>query len=436
MFARALTIALALLVGTAGTGCEKPSHENIDKWVTTKKGPDKLKDTLLNDGVDADLSAHAAAAMIQKRPPMDADVRSALDKMNEGRRVQVLAKLVPRLWDIARVEDEMLLPNPTQVIAKDMLVLVRKWADPTQRQQIDAYLTDWYGVRSYVGRAKAGSTSGPVVVRFVGAPLGAKLIGVANAVIAAPGQGSGAGQSMNVIADELLLGIAAAGTPETAKYILDLARLDRGDKTLPRRALSALYRAYVRNENEFDLSPGAALAPQVDALVAVAKDETQEGDTVDDALALIRAAGLPACKAPLVSLAATPHPRSRFKYVAASAALACGGVAAIGDVVRALPEGAYEQRSLQGGIAVEISKLTPKPQVIAALRELLAGPSTLGKWVAIETLAILKSVEDAPAIAALARSKQPLTGYWGDNPDNKPTPTLGQRATELAASLK
>ncbi len=436
MFARVLTIAFVLGVGAAGSGCEKPSHENIDKWVTTKKGPDKLKEALRSDGIDADLSAHAAAAMIKKRPPMDADVRSALEKMPEGRRAQVLVKLVPRLWDIARVEDEMLLPNPAQVIAKDMLVLVRKWADATQKQQIDAYLTDWYGVRSYVGRAKAGSTFGPVVAHFVGAPLGNKLIGVANSVVAAPGQGSGAGQSMNVIADDLLLGIAAAGTPETVKYILDLSRLDRGDLTLTRRAVSALYRAYVRNENEFDLSSGSSLVPHVDALVAIAKDEGQQGDTIDDSLALIRAAGQPACKAPLLQLVATPHQRSRFKYVAASAALACGGVTSIGEVVRALPDGAYEQRALEGGIAIEISKLTPKPQVIAAMRELLAGPSTLGKWIAIETLAILKSTDDVAALTALGSSKQPLPGYWGDNPDNKPAPTLGQRATELATSLK
>ena len=38
MFARLLPIALALVLVT---GCEKATHDNIDKWGHTQKGPDK-----------------------------------------------------------------------------------------------------------------------------------------------------------------------------------------------------------------------------------------------------------------------------------------------------------------------------------------------------------------------------------------------------------
>jgi hypothetical protein len=72
--------------------------------------------------------------------------------------------------------------------------------------------------------------------------------------------------------------------------------------------------------------------------------------------------------------------------------------------------------------------------VLGAARTLLGEKSTLGKWVAIETLAAMKSSDDAPAIAALATSHERLVGYWGDE-QGKDDPTLGQRAKELAASL-
>jgi len=48
----------------------------------------------------------------------------------------------------------------------------------------------------------------------------------------------------------------------------------------------------------------------------------------------------------------------------------------------------------------------------------------------------MKSTEDASKIAALSGSKDKLVGYWGErNPENKPDPTLGQRAKELADQL-
>src|SRR5689334_9107066 len=139
MVPRLLTIAIALLFATA---CEKTNHENIDKWVRTQKGPGKLKKAVTDEGIDADLSAHAAANLIKMQH--EPDVRAGLEKMSPGRRQQVLAKLTPRLWDMARVESETTLPNAQQIAAKDMLVELRKTADDAGKQQIDGYLMDWY----------------------------------------------------------------------------------------------------------------------------------------------------------------------------------------------------------------------------------------------------------------------------------------------------
>ena len=88
---------------------------------------------------------------------------------------------------------------------------------------------------------------------------------------------------------------------------------------------------------------------------------------------------------------------------------------------------------MAGSIVAEIAKLSPRAEVQAALRPLLDEKPALLKWLAIEALAAIKSVEDAPKIAALSRRTERLTGYWSET--GKEPPTLGQRARELAEQL-
>jgi hypothetical protein len=78
--------------------------------------------------------------------------------------------------------------------------------------------------------------------------------------------------------------------------------------------------------------------------------------------------------------------------------------------------------------------MAPRDQVLAEVRDLLADKSRMARWVAVETLAEMKSVEDAPRVAAVKGAER-LTGYWGDDAVGKPEPTLGQRAKELADQL-
>lgn len=432
MLARALVIAVVALGLLAG--CEKTDHETIDKWMDTSKGPGKLKKALADEGLDADLSAHAGANLV--RIGMEPDVRAAFDSMSPARREQVIEKLAPRLWDLARIEREDALPASGQIIAKDTLIALRKHAAAAQKQQIDGYLIDWYGVMSYEARAKVGSTLGASVMRMVGPAGGKKLITVLNGVIAAPGQ-----ETTKIrIGDELMLGMAASGNPDAVKYLLDVAQMDRGDPTLSKRAMRALHLAYVDPGGLFDLADPAALVPNVDALVTVAKDETLAGQAANDAIELLRATGAPHCLAPLVSMVRIPHPNTRFRYTTVYAALLCGGSKAIGEIVRALPDGNYVGEELKGAVSGPIAKMSPADQVKAALRDLLADKSKVAKWVAMEALAAMKSAEDAPKIAALAGHKDKLTGYWGDQSDKAPKdrkadPTLGQRAKELAQQL-
>ena len=429
-----LARVLLLVVLAFAAGCEKTNHENIDKWMTTKKGPGKLKAALADGDLDADLAAHAAANMV--RMSADPDVRAAIEKMPDGRRTAVIAKLAPKLWDLARIEREDGLPSAQQTVAKDMLVFVRKYADQTQRAQIDGYLVDWYGVMSYEERAKRGSTLGAAVMRLVGPAGGKKLIAVLNGIIAAPGQE----KTRIRIGDELMLGMAASGEPEAVKYLLDVARMDRGDATLSKRAMRALLTAYVDPTGLFDVADPAPLVPNLPGLIAIAKDEALAGQAANDAIELIGATGDANCFQPLVGMVGYPHRDPQFRYAVTYAALSCGGTKSIVEVLRAFPDGAYAQEDLYANLAGKIAKMTPKAEVQAALRQVLDEKGKLASWVAIEALAGLKSVEDQAKIAALAGRKDTLVGYWGDQSekpakDRKPDPTLGQRAKELAAEL-
>ncbi len=430
MIPRALLIISLVL----GVGCEKTDHESIDKWTRTEKGPGKLEKALKDEGLDADLSAHAAANMI--RMGNDPVVRTAFEQMSDARRLAVLQKLAPRLWELARIDKEDALPASQQIVAKDALINLRKHGDAAMKQQIDNYLIDWYAVMSYEGRARVGSTLGSTAIRMIGPAAGKKLISVLNGVIAAPGQ-----ETTKIrIGDELLLGLAASADPEAVKYVIDVAGMDRGDPTLASRAMNALRVAYVDPGGRFDTADPAGLRPNLDALVKVAKDERMLGQPGNDAMELIRVVGPPGCLEPLVSLIALPHPEKNFRYAVAYNALGCGGVDAIVPTVRALPDAPYGQKELDGAVISEIVKLSPKDKVQAALRELLGDKARVSKWVAIEGLAKLKSVEDAPKIAALSSSKDKLVGYHGDQSnvdpkERKDDPTLGQRAKELANGL-
>jgi hypothetical protein len=427
MTAAASILLAALLVGSLA-GCEDTTHENLDKWMTTSKGPGKLVKAFADEGLEPGLSAHAGANLVRKQK--DADFRRVLEAMSSGRRAQVAGLLARRLWNLARVEDPKLLPNHDQIAAKDALVLIRKWVDEGQRPELDGYLIDWFAVASYEARARTGAHSGASVIRMIGPAAAKRMIGVVNGVIAEPGQE----KEKNKIHDELLLALAASGSPDAVKHVLDVARLDRGDRTLAPRALAQLYTAYVDAKGLFDLVPPEPLVPNLPQLVAFVKDPAQPGSVINNAIALIRAVGGRACTEALVPLIPLPHREARFKYVAATFALRCGGPKSIAQVFRGMPDpGALAREELAGSILVEISKLTPREEVQAALRPLLEDRSTVVRWLAIEALAAIKSVEDAPRIAALSGKAERLTGFWGET--GKPDPTLGQRAKELAQQL-
>ncbi|MCX5740876.1 MAG: hypothetical protein NT062_00080 [Proteobacteria bacterium] len=418
-------LAISLL-----TGCETTDHPTIEKWGRTQKGPEKLQKAFTDEAIDADLSAHAAAVMLQKG--READVAAGFGAMSQGRKAAVAKALAPRLWEIARVEKDTDRPTGEQYAGKDQLFALRKSADPDTIKTIDGYLTDWYAVPSYEARANGGGVIGPKVLRTIGPSAGKKMISAANSIIASP---------KNKIKPELLLGLAATGSPDAVKYVLDVAKMERNDPELANNAMDALFRAYIKNDSLFDVIPSEeALGPNLDQLAAVVKDEKMPGHAANNAVDLIRSLGAPRCVKPLVEMIGYPHKEPDFIYVAVQNALVCGGVKSIQEIIRALPEGSYDHEAFVDSIVKPMTKLTPRPAVVAATKELLDDPKLVVKWVAIEAVGELKSVDEAPRLAAIAKDGRKLLGYWGDQSDKpaadrKADPTLGGRAKEISDKL-
>jgi hypothetical protein len=433
---RAQLVCIALLgVCVLAAGCESASHDNLDKWMRTKKGPDKLRAAVSDASLDADLSAHAAANLLRKQ--LDGDARARLEKLEPARRAAVVEKLVPRLWDMARIEGgELAVPTGEQAMAKDLLVDLRGMVEGAERARIDGYLIDWYTSGFYDARATPGRHAGAEVVRMLGAPAGEKLMPIANSILAK----SLTGAARLRLSDELLLAIAAAGSPATVKYLMDLAAVDRGDKTQGKRAIGALYRAYVDPGGLFTVADPAGLVPHVQGLVGFATSD-HEGRVINDAIALVRATGRPTCVAPLVAVAAYPHREFDVRYIGANAALTCGGPEAIKAVVGALPpEAAYDHEILGRAVWAPIAKMTERDQALAVVRELARSSDKLARWVGIEALAAMSSVADRDLVLSAGPDRRKLTGYWGSQSDvsakdRKAEPTLGDRARELAAEL-
>ena len=410
---------------------EDVSHENLDKWMQTENGPAKLEKAVANEKLDPDLSAHAAENLMLIRE--DGKVRELLAGLSDARRAQVLAKLGPRLWEMARVEGEMTMPNDQQTAAKDLLADLRALADDATRTQIDGYLIEWYTSGYYEARSEAGRWNGAQVMRAIGKPAGAGMRKAANAIVAAPETADGKHLK---IGDKLLLGLAATGDPEAVKLLLALVTHDNVDKTVPDRAMTALETAYaLPPEGVLEKADPAGLQPNLETIGQIALGAGSSNRMVNSAVNLLVAAGPPGCLAPLLAMITTPHQdNADFVWVGTDNAIRCAGAEAIEPVAHALPtSGSYDHAALEGSVVQPITKLG-REQALAVARSLLSDKSWVARWIGVEVVAALKSREDADKIAALGGDKAVLKGYYPRR--EKPDPTLGKRAAEVAKSLR
>ncbi|HWM88853.1 MAG TPA: hypothetical protein VNO33_23540, partial [Kofleriaceae bacterium] len=74
-------LVLALLVGFAA--CDNANHDNVEKWLATENGVEKLSKALRDSDNDADVRAHAAQNLIIHVENQFAVAREAIDDMSD-----------------------------------------------------------------------------------------------------------------------------------------------------------------------------------------------------------------------------------------------------------------------------------------------------------------------------------------------------------------
>lgn len=424
-----LACALTSLLVGAG-GCEKTTHDNIDKWVNTEKGPKKLKKALSSGSNSASLRGHAAANLI--RISMVEDVLKAFDKMSESDRQAVLAELTPRLWKFARLDDPMAQPQTLQSGAKDAMFHLRKYANDANRDKLDNYLIDWLTGGYYDGRAKSGAIAGSAIIGSIGAKAGARMRQVLARAISAPAE------KRFKIGLPTLLGVAVTGEAESVELVLRTAEADLGDPELRARCFNALHAAYVKPASKYykPANP-AALRAHIKRLQKVMMEA---GPHADVAMDLIRMAGPPDCLEPFLLAISRGSSSLTMRYVAAQHALACGKLAAIIRVAEAFPTtGSYTKDDLASRLWADMVRLQPRQEVAKHARTLLNSDSWVARLTGIELLERLELAATAASDAALVKGvrgqREKLRGWWGD-PERKPTPTLGERAKQVAKRLE
>jgi hypothetical protein len=432
--------AAALLVGLAA--CDKASHENIDRWLSTEKGVEKLRKALRDGDQPSEIRAHAAQNLIIHPENHFSVAREALEDMSDDERHDVLADLAPRLWQSARIAHEKDVPTPAQAQAKDALFELRGFADPETRKKIDGYLVEWLTGGLYEGRATMGRQSGRAIVRELGAAAAPKLLEAARRILIRPADAEGARLK---VGDELLAALASTGDPEAVGLLVDMVLKDYKDPGLPQRALAALHEAYVQPTSGQPVPPRPALVGQIDRLGEVARNEGLPGVMNNDAVDLISVVGPPECIQPFVQLAGLPSLNPAFRWVGVQRGLRCSGAQGVVPIVEAMPDTGYEHALLEKYVYKEILASPGAAKVAEQARQLLSSKSAVARVTGIEVLGALHqratAAQDAEKIRQLAGDRTVLKGWWGPKQDEKgakkkPDPTVGQIAREVSGRLQ
>jgi hypothetical protein len=359
-------------------------------------------------------------------------VVEALKAMGDESRAQVIGKLAPRLWNVAKPQSEGTLPTRKNAMAKDALFSIRDLATVQARDQIDGYLVDWLGT-TYDARVGSGQYNGELIVRAVGPKMAPKLVAEARAIVKAPPQGN----MLIKVTDDLLRAVALTAAPEAVEFLLDLADPPKGtpkhpDEELGIRAMGALQYAF----NEYERPVAAdGLVPHLERLVKIAGDDSQDGRNANVSFELIRATGKPHCIKPLAQLAS--HRDEVRMWQAVQTGIRCGGAESIVAMAEALPQdrkipiGIFEKYFWDKVVALG-------PDGATAARTLLGSASWVGRITGIHLLARVGNAQDASAVRKLAGDKTRLKGWWGerDKTGRKPDPTLGSEAVSVADLLE
>jgi hypothetical protein len=427
---RRLTVCTMLLLAACGS----PSHDNVEKWRNTEEGPKRLAKVVEDSGVDMDVRAHAAEALITLGQ-VEA-VKPIVGQMSPEVRDAFFTKLTPRLWSVAKIAEADQAPTSKQVRAKDGMFELRQLAEGPRRDEIDNDLLDWLTAGNfYDERSGMGDNTGEKIVRSIGIKAGPKMVQIGQDMLKNADQGK---KGILPISKTTLEGIAFTGAPEAVLFLLEIASQPQLQEGLQVQAMTALYTAYITTKDE-PRPDILGLVPHADRLKKIAFAEDMPGENINIAYELIAAIPAPACLQPLVYLAT--HRQFVLRLRAIDFGMRCGGPDAIVPLAEALPEDAYPQGIIEKYFVKKIDE-GALPRAAEAARTLLGSRSWVGRFIGIEILARAGNKGDATKLRALAGDKAKIRGYWGPADPNakrsdvKPDPTIGQRAAQVADLLE
>jgi hypothetical protein len=430
-----LMLGAMLCAASVLTGCNKASHDNVEKWRNTEEGPGRLAGVVADSDVDMDVRAHAAEALISLGKV--ADVKPLVAAMSAEVRDAFFTKLTPKLWAVAKILEADQAPVSKQMRAKDALFELRPLAEGPRRDEIDNYLLDWLTLGNfYDERAGAGDNTGEKIIRAIGIKAGPKMVQLGQDLLKNQDQGA---KGLVPISKTTLEGIAFTGAPEAVLFLTELGAAPQKQEGLQVQAMTALYTAYIitKDEPRPDI---LGLVPHLDRFKKIAFADDMPGENINIAYELIAAVPAPACLQPLVYLAT--HRTFVLRLRAIDFGMRCGGPDAIVPLAEALPDGEYQQGIIEKYFVKKIDEAA-LPRAAEAARTLLGSRAWVARYIGIEILARAGSKADAAKVRALRGDKAKIRGYYGsaDGGDGKakgakPDPTIGERAAQVADLLE
>jgi HEAT repeat protein len=425
-------IGLSLLLLATVPACQA-THEQIETWKGTQKGPGKLREVVQDGSADPGLRALAYAALVEIG--MGGDAQKDFATATPAHKSQIAhAAIDPLTQLLGKSVGDAGPTTPVQRAAKDALFELRADASEADRTQIDQVLLKWT-TADLSARATLGGESSEKILRAIGPAavpallplvkggpdliLAARLVGelgdgAAKKAATAPlielaRRGPGGTKS---VPEPVLHALGLVGGPEATAFLLQLAN-EAGSDTRS-KALYALAQG--------KLSGGDDKA--LDGALAIASDPKAPGQVREAAFGVAEKLG-PAAVGGLVKLLADHDETVRWRAV--EAAVKAGGAEGIGRVLPNLPEDRpIKSEDLDSYVVHDLGLLgkTAVPQLLAAAK---TGPA-LGRIAAIRAVARVGGSTDAGAMEALssdAATSKALT----------PSTTVGAEAAKAKTVL-
>jgi hypothetical protein len=186
VLSRRAIVLLWLCLGVSGC---KVTHEDIDTWTGTVKGPGKIVAVLLSPKYEDELRTYAGVALVRMEPRENLDgvneLQAAVEQLPDDERTRLVDLMAVQLIRVMRGEDAPQAGGSEgtparQLRAKDAAFLLIPHASTPRKRELTEAIVDWFVV-DFNARSLEGNFTAEQVVRRLGAPAASRLVNALNA---------------------------------------------------------------------------------------------------------------------------------------------------------------------------------------------------------------------------------------------------------------